>query len=142
MEEVYGEQYKDVYGNEEYARMMEDGIGSIEHDSQGIPDGYEEVNGGHEVTMEDMIRHTQAVRRGSPNAFLVGDMPYMSYQPSPETAVRNAGRFMAEATCDGIKLEGGAEMAWPISVGLACARRLLRGLYAKEFLLLSYQTRQ
>jgi 3-methyl-2-oxobutanoate hydroxymethyltransferase len=63
------------------------------------------------VTMNDMIRHTQAVRRGSPNAFLVGDMPYMSYQPSAETAVRNAGRFMAEAACDGIKLEGGAEMA-------------------------------
>ncbi len=63
------------------------------------------------VTMSDMIRHTQAVRRGSPNAFLVGDMPYMSYQPSSETAVINAGRFMAEAACDGIKLEGGAEMA-------------------------------
>ena len=63
------------------------------------------------VTMEDMIRHTQAVRRGTPNAFLVGDMPYMSYQPSVETAIRNAGRFMAEASCDGIKLEGGAEMA-------------------------------
>ena len=63
------------------------------------------------VTMEDMIRHTQAVRRGAPNVFLVGDMPYMSYQPSVETAVRNAGRFMAEAACDAIKLEGGAEMA-------------------------------
>jgi 3-methyl-2-oxobutanoate hydroxymethyltransferase len=63
------------------------------------------------VTMDDMIRHSQAVRRGSPNAFLVGDMPYMSYQPSVETAIRNAGRFMAEAACDGIKLEGGAEMA-------------------------------
>ncbi len=63
------------------------------------------------VTMDDMIRHTQAVRRGSPNAFLIGDMPYMSYQPSVETAIRNAGRFMAEASCDGIKLEGGAEMA-------------------------------
>ncbi len=63
------------------------------------------------ATMDDMIRHTQAVRRGSPNAFLVGDMPYMSYQPSVETAIRNAGRFMAEAGCDGIKLEGGAEMA-------------------------------
>jgi 3-methyl-2-oxobutanoate hydroxymethyltransferase len=61
--------------------------------------------------MEDMIRHTQAVRRGSPNAFLVGDMPYMSYQPSVETAIRNAGRFMAEAGCDAIKLEGGVEMA-------------------------------
>jgi 3-methyl-2-oxobutanoate hydroxymethyltransferase len=63
------------------------------------------------VTMNDMIRHTQAVRRGSPNAFLVGDMPYMSYQPSSELAVKNAGRFMAEAGCDAIKLEGGAEMA-------------------------------
>jgi len=63
------------------------------------------------VTMNDMIRHTQAVRRGAPNVFLIGDMPYMSYQPSDETAVLNAGRFMAEAACDAIKLEGGAEMA-------------------------------
>ena len=63
------------------------------------------------VTMDDMIRHTQAVRRGSPNAFLIGDMPYMSYQPSVETAIRSAGRFMAETGCDAIKLEGGAEMA-------------------------------
>jgi len=63
------------------------------------------------VTMEDMIRHTQAVRRGAPSVFLVGDMPYMSYQPSVESAIRNAGRFMAEAGCDAIKLEGGAEMA-------------------------------
>src|SRR5512136_437912 len=63
------------------------------------------------ATMEDMIRHSQAVRRGSPNAWLVGDMPYMSYQPSVETAIRSAGRFMAEAGCDAIKLEGGIEMA-------------------------------
>jgi len=63
------------------------------------------------VTMEDMIRHTQAVRRGAPNAFLVGDMPYMSYQASVESAIRNAGRFMAEAGCDAIKLEGGIAMA-------------------------------
>jgi len=63
------------------------------------------------VTMDDMIRHTQAVRRGAPTAFLVGDMPYMTYQPSVESAIRNAGRFMAEASCDAIKLEGGAEMA-------------------------------
>lgn len=63
------------------------------------------------VTMDDMIRHAQAVRRGSPNAWLIGDMPYMSYQPSVETAIRNAGRFMAEAGCDAIKLEGGVEMA-------------------------------
>ena len=62
------------------------------------------------VTMNDMIRHTQAVRRGAPTAFLIGDMPYMSYQASIEDGIRNAGRFMAEASCDAIKLEGGAEM--------------------------------
>lgn len=63
------------------------------------------------ATMDDMIRHSAAVRRGAPSVFIVGDMPYMSYQPSVETAIRNAGRFMAEASCDCIKLEGGLEMA-------------------------------
>ena len=48
------------------------------------------------VTMEDMLQHTKAVRVGAPTAFIVGDMPYMSYQPSAETAIRNAGRFMAD----------------------------------------------
>jgi len=63
------------------------------------------------VTMDDMVRHAQAVRRGAPTAFVVGDMPYMTYQPSVETAIRNAGRFMAECGCDAIKLEGGTAMA-------------------------------
>ena len=63
------------------------------------------------VTMDDMIRHSAAVRRGAPNVWLVGDMPYMTYQPSVESAIRNAGRFMAEAGCDCIKLEGGVAMA-------------------------------
>ena len=63
------------------------------------------------ATMDDMIRHSAAVRRGTPNTFIVGDMPYMSYQTSVEDAIRNAGRFMAEADCDSIKLEGGVEMA-------------------------------
>ena len=63
------------------------------------------------VTMDDMVRHTAAVRRGAPNAWLIGDMPYMSYQPSVETAIRNAGRLMAETGCDAVKLEGGSEMA-------------------------------
>jgi len=62
------------------------------------------------VTMNDMIRHAQAVRRGTANSWLIGDMPYMSYQASDESAVLNAGRFMAEAACDGIKLEGGQEV--------------------------------
>ena len=63
------------------------------------------------VTLDDMIRHAAAVRRGAPNVWLVGDMPYMTYQPSVESAIRNAGRFMAEAGCDCIKLEGGVAMA-------------------------------
>jgi 3-methyl-2-oxobutanoate hydroxymethyltransferase len=57
--------------------------------------------------MDDMIRHSAAVRRGAPNTWTIGDMPYMSYQPSVETAIRSAGRFMAEAGCDSVKLEGG-----------------------------------
>ena len=74
------------------------------------------------VTMEDMIRHTQAVRRGAPTAFLVGDMPYMSYQPSVETAIRSAGRFMAEAGCDAGTHEGGAEMARRLAgIGISCS---------------------
>jgi len=63
------------------------------------------------VTMDDMVRHAQAVRRGAPTAFVVGDMPYMTYQPSVETAIRHAGRFMSECGCDAIKLEGGVAMA-------------------------------
>ncbi len=60
------------------------------------------------VTMEDMIRHTQAVRRGTKYALLVGDMPYKSYDTEKE-AVINARRFMKEAGCDAVKLEGGTE---------------------------------
>lgn len=68
---------------------------------------------GHEttypVTMEDMIIHSSAVRRGAPNTFIVGDMPFMSYQVSNEDAVINAGRFTKESLVDAIKLEGGTE---------------------------------
>jgi len=59
------------------------------------------------VTMEDCIAHCKAVRRGAPNTFCVGDMPFMSYQVSAEEAVRNAGRFLKEADMDAVKLEGG-----------------------------------
>jgi 3-methyl-2-oxobutanoate hydroxymethyltransferase len=62
------------------------------------------------VTMDLLIPHTQAVRKGAPNVFLIGDMPYMSYQISPQEAIRNAGRFMAECGCDAVKLEGGANV--------------------------------
>jgi 3-methyl-2-oxobutanoate hydroxymethyltransferase len=59
------------------------------------------------VGMDIMIEHCQAVRRGAPGAFLVGDMPFMSYQTGPRDAVVNAGRFMKEAGTDAVKLEGG-----------------------------------
>ena len=62
------------------------------------------------VTMDDMVRHCQAVRRGAPNTFIVGDMPYMSYQTSNEQAIANAGRLIKEADVDAIKLEGGGPM--------------------------------
>ena len=59
------------------------------------------------VTMDDEIRHCQAVRRGAPNTFVVGDMPFGSYQISPEEAVKNAVRFLKESNVDAVKLEGG-----------------------------------
>ena len=63
------------------------------------------------VTMEDMMHHTKAVRRGAPNSFVVFDMPFMSYQASDEEAIRNAGRALKETGADAVKLEGGAEVA-------------------------------
>ncbi len=63
------------------------------------------------VDMEDMIRHSGAVTRAVERAFVIGDMPYMSYQPCDEAAILNAGRFIAEAGCDAVKCEGGARVA-------------------------------
>ncbi|HDQ72249.1 MAG TPA: 3-methyl-2-oxobutanoate hydroxymethyltransferase, partial [Chloroflexi bacterium] len=62
------------------------------------------------VTMDQMIYHTEAVTRGAPNTFVIGDMPFMSYQSSPDKAVESAGRFLKEAACDAIKLEGGVRI--------------------------------
>jgi 3-methyl-2-oxobutanoate hydroxymethyltransferase len=59
------------------------------------------------VTMEDMLHHTAAVSRGVSNSFVVGDMPFMSYQSSTEEGFRNAGRFLKEAGANAVKLEGG-----------------------------------
>ena len=64
-------------------------------------------NGTIPVTMDDCISHCQSVRRGAPNTFIIGDMPFGSYQISDEEAVRNAVRFLKEADVDAIKLEGG-----------------------------------
>ena len=58
------------------------------------------------VTMEEMLHHTAAVRRGTSECFVVGDMPFMSYQTSLEEGMRNAGRFMKEAGANAVKMEG------------------------------------
>ncbi|MBA7650924.1 3-methyl-2-oxobutanoate hydroxymethyltransferase [subsurface metagenome] len=63
------------------------------------------------VSMEEMIHHTKAVTRGTTYAFVIGDMPFMSYQTGVERAIENAGRFMKEGECDAVKLEGGTEVA-------------------------------
>jgi 3-methyl-2-oxobutanoate hydroxymethyltransferase len=63
------------------------------------------------VTMEDMLHHTKAVSRASRNALIVADMPFLSYQVSPEAALANAGRFLKEANAQAVKLEGGREYA-------------------------------
>ena len=60
------------------------------------------------LTMDESLHHCKAARRGAPNAFIVGDMPFMSYQISCAEALRNAGRYIKEADCDAVKLEGGA----------------------------------
>ncbi len=63
------------------------------------------------VSMEEMIHHTKAVTRGTEYAFVIGDMPFMSYQTGIQKAIENAGRFMKEGGCDAVKLEGGSEAA-------------------------------
>ncbi len=62
------------------------------------------------VTMDEMLHHARAAGRGRSRALLVGDMPFMSYQVGIRDAVINAGRFMKEADCDAVKLEGGLEV--------------------------------
>jgi len=63
------------------------------------------------VTMEDCVAHCRAVRRGAPETFCIGDLPFLSYQVSDEEAVRNAGRFLKECDMDAVKLEGGRRVA-------------------------------
>ncbi len=80
-----------------------------------VGDSVAQVVLGHDstlpATMDFMVTIAQAVRRGAPSAFLIGDMPYLSFNVSPQEAIRNAGRFMAEAGCDCVKIEGDARLA-------------------------------
>ena len=93
-------------------------------DRAGVPvllvgDTLGEVMLGHSstipVTMDDMIHHAAAVTRGVENAFVVGDMPFMSYQASSTEALHNAGRHLKEAGVNAVKLEGGGRVAEVVS---------------------------
>jgi 3-methyl-2-oxobutanoate hydroxymethyltransferase len=78
-------------------------------DSGGMVElGYQTTN---PVTMDEMIQLAKAARKGAPNTFIVGDMPQGSYEVSDEEAIKNAMRFVKEAGCDAIKLEGGLRMS-------------------------------
>ncbi len=87
------------------ARLMEE----AQVDSLLLGDTYAEVCLGHPTTLPATIDHlvtvAEAVRRGAPTAYLVGDMPFLSYQVCVEEAIRNAGLFMAKAGCDCVKVE-------------------------------------
>lgn len=72
------------------------------------------------VTMEQMLSHVSAVRRGTKRALLIADMPFMSYQPSVEVAIANAGRFLKEAGAEAVKMEGGLEMVDTIKRVIEC----------------------
>lgn len=78
--------------------------------------GYEDTLA---VTMEDMLHHTKAVKRGTKNALVVADMPFLSYHISDEDAVINAGRFVKEAGAHAVKLEGGYQVKTKIEAIIA-----------------------
>lgn len=80
--------------------LVGDSVGMVVH---GLPNTLQ-------VTMDMMVMHCQAVARGASRAFLVGDMPFLSYQVSIEEAVRNAGRIVAQGGMDAVKVEGGREV--------------------------------
>src|SRR5438552_325093 len=63
------------------------------------------------VTMDEMLMMIKAVRRGAPNTFIIGDLPFLSYQTSRDQAILNAGRLIKEGGADAVKLEGGSRMA-------------------------------
>lgn len=80
-----------------------------------VGDSVANVVYGHEttlpVTLDEMVAHTRAAARGRKRAMLVADMPFLSYQPSVEEAIRSAGRLLKEGLADAVKLEGGREVA-------------------------------
>ena len=95
--------------------QLEDALDACEVDMILVGDSLGNVVLGFEntlpVSMDDMVRHTQAVVRGRARAFVVADMPFMSYQTSCEDALRNAGRLIKETGAEAVKVEGGVNAA-------------------------------
>ena len=89
-----------------------------------VGDSAGQVFAGHRttlpVTLDDMIYHARAVRRGAPDRFLIVDMPFLSFQVSPEDTLRNAGRIMKETDAQAVKVEGGASLVQTIERLVAC----------------------
>lgn len=94
-----------------FARLLDDAA----LDLVLVGDSLGQVIAGHEttlpVTLEDMIYHGRAVRRGISRALVVIDMPFLSFQISPEETLRNAGRILRETGAEAVKLEGGDDVA-------------------------------
>jgi 3-methyl-2-oxobutanoate hydroxymethyltransferase len=102
-----------------FARMLEEGGADILLVGDSLGMVVQGLDTTLPVTLDEMIYHARAVSRGSKRAHLVGDMPFMSYQISPEQALENAGRFLSEGNMHAVKIEGGTDMAPTI-------RRLVR----------------
>ena len=89
-----------------------------------VGDSASNVVHGHDstlpISMDIMVAHTAAVARGTEKALIVADMPFLSFQPSIETAVLNAGRFLKEGNAHAVKIEGGVEMASTIRRVVEC----------------------
>lgn len=93
-------------------------------DSILVGDSASNVIHGHSstlpITMDTMIDHTAAVARGTERALVIADMPFLSFQPSVEVAITNAGRFLKEANAEAVKIEGGLEMVDTIKRIVEC----------------------
>ena len=94
-----------------FARMLDEGGADILLVGDSLGNVVQGLDTTLPVTLDEMIYHCRAVSRGARRAHLVGDMPFMSYQVSPEKALENAGRFLSQGNMHAIKLEGGVEMA-------------------------------
>jgi len=89
-----------------------------------VGDSASNVIHGHEstlpISMDVMVAHTAAVARGTQRALLIADMPFMSFQPSIQTAIENAGRFLKEGGAEAVKIEGGMEMVPTVKRVIEC----------------------